>query len=265
MIRGAGDIATGSIYRLFKAGFRPIILEVDKPSAIRRTVSFSEAVYDEVTEIEGVRARLVENLNEAVKIAEADELPIIKDAEGRTIWEYAPDALVDAILAKRNLGTNRSMAALTIALGPGFEAGVDCDFVIETMRGHNLGRIIKSGSAMPNTGVPGVIAGVSRERVIYSPSAGIIRNLRKIGDVVQEGELIAYIEGAGGIRTEVKASISGLLRGLIREGYEAKEGFKIADIDPRLGEHDNCFTISDKARAIGGSVLEIITADYMSK
>ncbi len=265
VVRGAGDIATGSIYRLYKAGFRPILLEIDKPSAIRRTVAFSEAVYDGATEIEGVTARLAKNLDEAVKIAEADELPILLDAEGKTIGDYRPDAVVDAILAKKNLGTSKEMAPLTIALGPGFEAGKDCDYVIETMRGHNLGRVISEGPAMPNTGTPGAIAGVTKDRVIHSPDKGVMRNVNKIGDVVQKGEVIAYIEDEEGKKTDIEATISGLLRGLIRDGFIVTEGFKIADIDPRLEEHDNCFTISDKARSIGGSVLELITADYISK
>ena len=265
IVRGAGDIATGSIHRLFKAGFRPILLEIGKPSAIRRTVAFSEAVYDGETEIEGVTARLAGDLNEAIRIAETDEIPIIIDAEGKTIAEYKPDAVVDAILAKKNLGTSKDMAPLTIALGPGFNAGIDCDYVIETMRGHNLGRVINEGPALPNTGTPGAIAGVTKERVIHSPAKGVIRNINKIGDSVEKGDVIAYIECEDGSRVDVSASISGLLRGLIRDGYEVYEGFKTADIDPRLSEYDNCFTISDKARSIGGSVLELITADYLSK
>lgn len=265
IVRGAGDIATGSIYRLFKAGFRPVLLETEKPSAIRRTVAFSEAVYDGKAEIEGVTARLAGGLSDAVDIANNNEIPIIIDPEGNTIFEYRPDAVVDAILAKKNLGTSKDMAPLTVALGPGFIAGTDCDYVIETMRGHNLGRVISEGPAIPNTGTPGAIAGVTKERVIHSPAAGIMRNVNKIGDAVQKGEVIAYIEDEEGKKTDIEATISGLLRGLIRDGYEVTEGFKIADIDPRLEEHDNCFTISDKARSIGGSVLELITADFISK
>ena len=262
IVRGAGDIATGSIARLFRAGFRPIVLDIAKPSAIRRTVAFCEAVYEVGVTIEGIPARLAESLDDAIEIAANNEVPVLIDEEGRAIAEYRPDALIDAILAKRNLGTSRDMAPLTIALGPGFIAGEDCDFVIETMRGHNLGRIINQGTAMANTGTPGVIAGYGKERVIHAPASGVISNINKISDVVEQGEIIAYITQENGERVPVPASIRGLLRGIIRGGYEVSKGLKIADIDPRLEEYDNCFTISDKALAIGGSVLEIITADY---
>ena len=265
IVRGAGDIATGSIARLFRAGFRPIVLDIAKPSAIRRTVAFCDAVYEGSVSIEGITARLAESLDEAIEIVDNDEVPVLIDEEGRAIAEYKPDALVDAILAKKNLGTSRDMASLTIALGPGFEAGVDCDYVIETMRGHNLGRIIEQGSAMANTGTPGVIAGYGKERVIHAPAAGIIEDINKIGDVVQQGEIIAYINDMAGEKIPVPASINGLLRGIIRDGYEVCKGLKIADIDPRLEEHDNCFTISDKAMAIGGSVLELVCADFKKK
>ena len=262
IVRGAGDIATGSIARLFRAGFRPIVLDIAKPSAIRRTVAFCDAIYEGRVTIEGITARLAHSLSDAIKIAADNEVPLLIDEEGRAIAEYKPDALIDAILAKRNLGTSRDMAPLTIALGPGFEAGVDCRYVIETMRGHNLGRVIEQGSAMANTGTPGVIAGYGKERVIHAPASGVIENINKIGDVVQQGEIIAYINDGAGEKISVPASISGLLRGIIRDGYEVGKGLKIADIDPRLEEHDNCFTISDKARAIGGSVLELICADF---
>lgn len=265
VVRGAGDIATGSIYRLFKAGFRPVVLEISKPSAIRRTVAFCDAVYEGSVNIEGVTARLADNLDEALKIAAGDEIPIIVDEKATTIEEYKPDALIDAILAKRNYGTSRNMAPLTIALGPGFEAGKDVDYVIETMRGHNLARIIEKGPAMPNTGTPGVIAGYGKERVIHASASGIIENINRIGDTVQAGEPIAHILAENGDKVPVPASLTGLLRGIIRDGYKVDRGLKIADIDPRASEHDNCFTISDKARSIGGSVLELVTADYIAK
>ena len=164
-----------------------------------------------------------------------------------------PAALVDAILAKRNLGTTREMAPLTIALGPGFEAGEDVDYVVETMRGHNLGRIIDEGAALPNTGVPGMVGGVSRERVIHSPAAGTIHNRAEIADLVEKGSIIAYVDD-----TPVKAAITGVLRGIIRDGYQVGKGMKIADIDPRTEEKQNCYSISDKARCIAGSVVEIL-------
>lgn len=164
---------------------------------------------------------------------------------------------MDAILAKKNLGTTKDMAPLTIGLGPGFCAGADVDAVIETKRGHNLGRIIRQGSAYPNTGIPGIIGGYGAERVIHAPAAGRMKNRSKIGDIVEAGQVLAVIEGEDG-STEVSATIDGLLRGLIRDDYPVTKGFKIADIDPRKEELANCFTISDKARCIAGSVLEVI-------
>jgi xanthine dehydrogenase accessory factor len=166
-------------------------------------------------------------------------------------------AVVDAILAKKNLGTNKAMAPVTVALGPGFEAGTDVDAVIETQRGHNLGRVLWQGKASPNTGIPGIIGGYGKERVIYSPAAGILRNVCQITDTVKKGQTIAVIE-TDTEKVPVIASLDGLLRGLIRDGYPVPEGFKIADIDPRVGEYENCFTISDKSRCIAGGVLEAI-------
>jgi xanthine dehydrogenase accessory factor len=190
-------------------------------------------------------------------------VPILVDPEGKSIDILKPDILIDAILAKVNLGTTKDMAGLTIALGPGFSAGEDVDFVIETKRGHNLGRIISKGTATPNTGIPGNIGGYTKERVIHALAAGTIRNIRKIGDVVQKGEPIAYIEN-GTEKINVNATITGIIRGLIRDGYPVTVGFKIADIDPRQEELSNCFTISDKARCIAGSVLELVTG-YVDK
>ena len=173
--------------------------------------------------------------------------------------------VVDAILAKKNLGTHREMAPLTIALGPGFEAGKDVDVVIETKRGHDLGRVIRKGCAIPNTGIPGMIGGYASERVIHSTQSGIFHNICKIGDIVNVGEEIAWIEQSDGSRCPVLASIPGILRGLLREGYSVPRGFKIADIDPRKEELSHCFTISDKARCIAGSVLEVVVSDFDRK
>ena len=265
MIRGAGDLATGTIHRLFKAGFRPVVLETAKPTAIRRQVSMCEAVYDKSITVEGVTARLALDLAEALSIAEDGEVPVMIDEKAEAVAQYKPDALIDAIIAKKNLGTSRAMAPLTIALGPGFEAGVDCDYVIETMRGHNLSRIITKGHALPNTGTPGVVGGVSKERVIHSPAAGTIKNIRQIGDTVGAGDVISYVSGPEAPEpVKVVASVSGIIRGLIRDGFTVRKGMKISDIDPRLEEYDNCFTISDKSRAIAGSVLELICADIMN-
>ena len=293
--RGAGDLATGIIHRLHRAGHRVIALETDYPAAIRRQVSFCEAVYDGSAAVEGVTARLVPALADAetdtetysgindtpaahiasekwdssvIKaVLEAGEVPLLIDPKGESIELLRPDVVVDAIIAKKNLGTTINMAPLVIGIGPGFTAGQDVHLVIESMRGHNLARIITDGMAQPNTGVPGNIAGFTSERVIHAPAAGYIHDVRKIGDIVQKGDEIARIYPDKGSYDNklseyvpVNATITGIIRGLIREGYYFKEGFKIADIDPREGELSNCFTISDKARSIAGSVLEAVSA-----
>lgn len=293
--RGAGDLATGIIHRLHRAGHRVIALETDYPAAIRRQVSFCEAVYDGSAAVEGVIARLVPALADAETdtetysgindtpaahivsekwdssaieaVLEAGEVPLLIDPKGESIELLKPDVVVDAIIAKKNLGTTINMAPLVIGVGPGFTAGQDVHLVIESMRGHNLARIITDGMAQPNTGVPGNIAGFTSERVIHAPAAGYIHDVRKIGDIVQKGDEIARIypdkesyDNALSEYVPVNATITGIIRGLIREGYYFREGFKIADIDPRESELTNCFTISDKARSIAGSVLEAVSA-----
>ena len=258
IIRGAGDISTGTIHRLFRAGYPVLALETDHPSAIRRKVAFSEAVYDGTAEVEGVTAVRIDSASQAGGILEQGRIPLLVDPAGESIRQLKPDAVVDAILAKKNLGTSMEMAELTIALGPGFEAGRDVHYVIETMRGHDLGRIISSGSAAANTGVPGMIGGYGAERVIHSPAAGTFRRRKEIGDEVRAGETIGTVETSEG-ETPVCTVIAGILRGIIRDGYPVTRGFKLADVDPRLEEKKNCFTISDKARCIAGSVLELVT------
>ena len=293
--RGAGDLATGIIHRLHRAGHRVIALETDYPAAIRRQVSFCEAVYDGSAAVEGVTARLVPALADAETdtetysgindtpaahiasekwdssvieaVLEAGEVPLLIDPKGESIALLKPDVVVDAIIAKKNLGTTINMAPLVIGVGPGFTAGQDVHLVIESMRGHNLARIITDGMAQPNTGVPGNIAGFTSERVIHAPATGYIHDVRKIGDIVQKGDEIARIypdkesyDNALSEYVPVNATITGIIRGLIREGYYFREGFKIADIDPRESELTNCFTISDKARSIAGSVLEAVSA-----
>lgn len=293
--RGAGDLATGIIHRLHRAGHRVIALETDYPAAIRRQVSFCEAVYDGSAAVEGVTARLVHALTDAETdtetysgindtpaahiasekwdssvieaVLEAGEVPLLIDPKGESIELLKPDVVVDAIIAKKNLGTTIDMAPLVIGVGPGFTAGQDVHLVIESMRGHNLARIITDGMAQPNTGVPGNIAGFTSERVIHAPAAGYIHDVRKIGDIVQKGDEIARIypdkesyDNALSEYVSVNATITGIIRGLIREGYYFRKGFKIADIDPRESELTNCFTISDKARSIAGSVLEAVSA-----
>lgn len=257
IVRGGGDIAAGTIYKLYQCGFRVLSLEIPNPSAIRRNVAFSEAVYQGKQQVEDLTCFLAETVEEAVSLLEEGKLAMLVDPEGECISQLKPIAVVDAILAKKNLGTNRKMAPITVALGPGFVAGRDVDAVIETMRGHSLGRVIYQAEAIPNTGVPGMIGGYAKERVIKSPAEGILRNVRSITDTVKKGEVIAVIETEAG-EVPVEATIDGLLRGLIRDGYPVTKGFKIADIDPRIQEYNNCFTISDKARCIAGGVLEAI-------
>lgn len=272
VVRGAGDLATGTIHRLKKAGFRLLVLEAEHPAAIRRQVALSEAVYAGSARVEDVEAvrmdvELAEKKNrkelleqEMERIWKKDGVPVLVDPAGLSITALRPAVVVDAILAKKNLGTTKEMAPLVIALGPGFTAGEDVDVVIETKRGHNLGRVIRSGSAVPNTGIPGIIGGYGKERVMHAQAEGILRNAASIGDIVEAGAVIAEIETENGT-VPVEASLSGLLRGLIRDGYPVTKGFKIADIDPRKEELQNCFTISDKARCIAGSVLEVICGE----
>lgn len=253
IVRGAGDIASGTINRLHKSGFKILVLETNNPTSIRRNVCYSEAIYDGKITIENATAIKANNFNEILKCWQNNKIPITIDPHGKFIDMLKPKVLVDAILAKKNLGTKIDMAEITIGLGPGFEAGKDVNAVIETMRGHNLGRVILKGPAMKNTGIPGEIGGYSKERVIYSPTKGIIKSIRQIGDFVCAGEILAYVDDC-----EIKTQISGLLRGLIRDGSKINKGLKIADVDPRCHEIKNCYTISDKARSIGGSVLEAI-------
>ena len=272
VVRGAGDLATGTIHRLKKAGFRLLVLEAEHPAAIRRQVALSEAVYAGSARVEDVEAvrmdvDLAEKKNrkelleqEMERIWKKDGVPVLVDPAGLSIAALRPAVVVDAILAKKNLGTTKEMAPLVIALGPGFTAGEDVDVVIETKRGHNLGRVIRSGSAVPNTGIPGIIGGDGQERVMHAQAEGILRNAASIGDIVEARAVIAEIETENGT-VPVEASLSGLLRGLIRDGYPVTKGFKIADIDPRKEELQNCFTISDKARCIAGSVLEVICGE----
>ena len=203
--------------------------------------------------MEDMTCILTSSIEEAKHVMDLGYVALMIDPKGEMISKIEHIALVDAILAKKNLGTTIDMAPITIGLGPGFYAGKDVHVVIETMRGHNLGRLIYQGSALPNTGVPGNIQGYSKERVIHSPCAGICHTVKKITDVVSKGEIIAYVD-----HTPVYASMSGLLRGLIQDGYKLTPGFKMADIDPRINEYQNCFTISDKARCIAGGVLEAI-------
>lgn len=256
IVRGGGDIASGIIHRLFISGFKVLVLEIEKPSCIRRAVSFAEAVYSEEINIEGVKGILVRNEKEIKLALKNTFVPIYVDEEGEIIKKLKPFVVVDSIMAKKNLGTNINMAPITIGIGPGFEAGRDVDLVIESNRGHNLGKVIYEGRAEKDTGVAGTTLGYSNERVLRAPVSGIIEPLYNIGDEVNKGEIVAQIG-----EKEIKSQINGLIRGMIKEGYYVRKGMKIGDIDPRKNKY-NAFTISDKARAIGGGVLEGILYSY---
>ena len=251
VVRGAGDLATATIIRLHNAGFKVVALDIEKPTVIRRTVSFAQAMFDGEMTVEGVTAKLCD-MESVHKVLQQGFVPVVIDPEGDVIRRYKPAVVVDSIIAKKNLGTSRDMAPFTVALGPGFTAPDDVNCVIETARGHKLARLIYEGSASPNTGIPGNIAGFTTERVIHSPCAGVFKATKKIGDIVKKGETIAYVGD-----TAVLASLDGMIRGLLHDGLQVPEHFKISDIDPR-GENADYLTCSDKARALSGSVLEAV-------
>lgn len=250
LIKGAGDLATGVAHRLKRCGFDVVMTEIEEPTTVRRTVAFSQAVYDCKVEVEGVKATLVKDIQMIRENIDNGIISVIVDKDANIIEVLKPDIVVDAIVAKKNTGTSIDDAPIVIALGPGFEAGVDCDLVIETKRGHYLGRVITKGKAIPNTGVPGNIGGHTVGRIIRATSDGIINPVSEIGDYVEEGQVVAYID-----KIPVYASISGIVRGMLQGGVEVFKGMKSGDIDPRC-KKEHCFTISDKARSIGGGVLE---------
>ncbi len=251
LIRGAGDIATGIALRLYRAGLQVVMTDLPHPTAIRRTVSFSQAVLQGETAVEGIVARCctVEDLQ---NVLAAGEIPVLPDPDCLCRAVLKPDVLVDAILAKRNLGTAITDAPAVIAVGPGFTAGVDCHAVVETMRGHDLGRVIWQGSAQPNTAVPGLIGGYAGERVLRAPKAGIFHPLRDIGDRVELGDVAGEVDGE-----TMTCTIGGILRGILPAGTPVHEGMKAGDVDPRC-EPSHCTRVSDKALAVGGGVLEAI-------
>lgn len=250
LIKGAGDLATGTAVRLYRAGFPVVMTDIAQPTAVRRTVAFSQCMYDGVTEVEGITARRAANGEEASAILAAGEIPVLVDPEARILDELPFGAVVDAILAKRNLGTSLTDAPIVLALGPGFTAGVDCHGVVETMRGHDLGRLILEGSAIPNTGVPGDVGGYTKERIIRAPADGPFEPVARIGQKVELGDVVAKVNGV-----PVAAQLTGIVRGMLPAGIPVTKGMKSGDIDPRC-EVRHCFTVSDKARAIGGGVLE---------
>ena len=252
IVKGGGDLATGVAHRLHRAGMQVVVTELAQPTVIRRAVAVASAVYEGQVEVEGLVARLVES-DQEMRVARAGgQVPVIVDPSGEVITRLHPTVVVDAIMAKRNTGTTITDASIVIGLGPGFTAGVDVHAVIETNRGHHLGRVILSGSAEPHTGVPGPTAGFTAERVLRAPCQGTFTGKRRIGDPVKAGEAVASVAGE-----PVVAKISGVVRGLLADGLFVKAGMKVGDVDPR-GVREHCFTISDKARAIGGGVLEAV-------
>ncbi|HLQ40443.1 MAG TPA: selenium-dependent molybdenum cofactor biosynthesis protein YqeB [Tetragenococcus sp.] len=251
VIRGGGDIATGIIQKMVHAGFKVAVLETDRPLAIRRTVAACNAVYFGEYQVEDLCFEKIQQTNDCQKVWQRGKVPLLIDPNGNSLSELKPTVVVDAILAKKNLGTNRQMAPFTIGLGPGFSAPEDVNVVVETMRGHSLGRLFYKGAALANTGVPGVLGGKSAERVVHSPASGKVQHVRLIGDYVEKGELLFYVGDV-----PVYSPLDGTLRGEIAEGLVISQGLKCADVDPRSVEEVDCFTISDKARALGGAVLE---------
>lgn len=256
VVRGAGEMATGVAHRLARSGFRVCLTDIAMPTAIRREVCFCEAIYEGLKEIEGLTAKRAASPAEVDLCWSEGLLPVLVDEKGETIRNLRPDVVVDAIMAKRNLGTKKGDARLVIGLGPGFRAGEDVHAVIETNRGHNLGRVIISGEAEQNTGLPGKIEGYGAERVLRAPCRGTFRACLRIGDMVKAGDAVGNVNGA-----PVESKISGVLRGILRDGLVVDRGFKLGDVDPR-GDRKACFTISDKALAIAGGVLEAIMAHF---
>ncbi len=259
LIRGAGDLASGIALRLWHSGFDVAMTDIEHPTSIRRTVSFSQTVTSGRADVEDVSAQRAENITHARELLKRDILPVFVDPECRCKEEIKPDVLIDAILAKRNLGTKITDAPIVIGVGPGFTAGVDCHAVIETMRGHTLGRVIYKGTALPNTNIPGRIGGFTGERVLRAPANGVFKGTRKIGDMVETGDTVGYVGDK-----PMTCTIGGVLRGLLADGTATFEGMKAGDVDPR-GKKEYCDTVSDKALAIAGGVLEAVLHLYTDR
>ena len=252
LIRGAGDIASGIAIRLHRSGFAVVMTDTARPTAIRRTVSFSGAIISGSQRVEDVTARLARSADETAGILGGGDIAVLVDEGCACLEALRPDAVVDAILAKRNLGTTMDMAPAVIGVGPGFTAGVDCHAVVETMRGHTLGRVYYEGSALPNTAVPGLIGGFAGERVLRAPADGVFRQVLDIGAKVKAGDVAAYVGGK-----PMACTIGGVLRGILADGTPVTRGMKAGDVDPR-GNVENCYTVSDKALAVGGGALEAV-------
>ena len=251
VIRGGGDIATGIALRLIRSGMEVVLCELAAPTAIRRTVSFSECMRTGETSVEGITARR-SHLGQVESLLERDVVPVLEDPSAGSLPGLHADAVVDAILAKVNLGTRMDMAPVVVGVGPGFTAGVDCHAVVETMRGHTLGRVYYTGSALPNTAVPGLIGGFAGERVLRAPADGVFHQILDIGAQVKMGDVAATVDGV-----PMTCTLDGVLRGILPEGTPVHKGMKAGDIDPRC-RVEHCYTASDKALAIGGGVLEAI-------
>lgn len=251
VIKGGGDLATGIAHRLFRSKFKVVITEVDKPTVVRRTVAFAQAIFSGEIAVEGVRAKLAE-MSDIHATLSQDMIPVVIDPSAACISQLKPDAVVDAIIAKSNTGTALSDAPVVIGIGPGFTAGVDVGAVVETMRGHDLGRVYYEGGAIANTGIPGEVGGYTLERLIKAPAPGEFAAMRNIGDTVCAGDVVGTVNGV-----EVKVAIPGILRGLIQDGILVTTGMKIGDVDPRCRQ-EHCHSISDKARAVAGGALEAI-------
>ncbi|HWR41687.1 selenium-dependent molybdenum cofactor biosynthesis protein YqeB [Sporomusa sp.] len=251
IIKGGGDLATGIAHRLQQCRFHVVITEILKPTVVRRTVAFAQAVTDGQAVVEGVTAKLVTGEQVRETLA-AGIIPVVIDPVAHCVAAFKPQAVIDAIIAKKNTGTNMTDAPVVIGIGPGFTAGIDVHAVIETKRGHDLGRVIYQGPAIANSGIPGEVGGYTLERLIKAPASGVFTACRDIGDTVVGGEVVGHV----GDRP-VRVAITGVLRGLIQDGLTVAEGLKIGDVDPRC-RPEHCYTISDKARAIGGGVLEAL-------
>ena len=252
IIKGAGDIASGIALRLFHCGYKIIMTDLPNPTSIRRTVCFSQSIIDKKITVEDVTAEYAENPKKALDIVEKGNIAVLADEKCEILKSIKPDVLVDAVLAKKNTGTSITDAPAVIGVGPGFTAGKDCHFVVETKRGHTLGRVIDNGSAIPNTGIPGNIEGFTWERLIQAPKDGIFTQKAKIGDIVKKGNIVGYVDDE-----PVFALIDGVLRGILPTGTRVYKGMKSGDVDPR-GNIENCYTVSDKALSIAGGVLEAI-------
>ncbi len=259
LIRGGGDLASGVSACLFRAGYYVFITEQRNPASVRRKVSFSEAVYDGKTVVEGISAKLADNPLALKKIMDEGYIPVIVDPNINTLDHFSIDFLVDARMMKRKVKYELEDGYKIIGLGPGFEVGLNCDYAVETMRGTTLGDVIYQGSPIEDTGIPGVIGGRSGDRVLRAPAKGVMSHYKEIGDFVKEGDLISEVDGS-----RVIAPFDGVIRGLIHPSFSVTHGMKIGDVDPR-NDPELCFKISDKALKIGGAVLKIVQENAENK